>query len=72
MLKLHNHPLLVAFSHSLPCLEDEGEVLFPEDDPSRVPADPLHVNINHHQVGALFVRIVLHKLQVNHRLRGCR
>lgn len=67
-----NQPLFEAYSHSLPCLEDEGEVLFPEDDPRCVPADALHVNINHHQVRALLVRVVLHNLQVYHRLWGCR
>lgn len=55
-----------------PGLEDEGEVLLPEDDPGRVPADPLHVNVDHHQVGAFLVRVVLHKLQVDHRLQGCK
>lgn len=54
--------MLLAYAHLLPCLEDEGEVLFPEDDPGCVPADPLNVNINHHQVCALLIRVVLHQL----------
>lgn len=55
----------------VPGLEDEGEVLLPEDHPGRVPADALHVNVDHHQVVALLVRVVLHHLQVDHRLRDC-
>lgn len=56
---------------TVPGLEDEGEILLPEDDPGRVPAYPLHVNVDHHQVVALLVRVVLHHLQVYHRLRNC-
>lgn len=78
--KTSRHPLgvrwchyssFVAFELWLPRLEDEGEVLFPEDDPGRVPADALHVNIDHHQVRALLIRIILHKLEVHHWLWCC-
>lgn len=54
-----------------PGLEDEGKVLLPEDDSGSVPANPFDVNINHHQIGALLVRAVLHRLQVDHRLWSC-
>lgn len=52
----------------LPCLEDESKILLPENDLSRLPADPLHVNVDHHQICALLIRVILHKLQVNHWL----
>lgn len=62
-----------AFSgwDSVPRLEDEGEVLLPEEDTGRVPADRLHVDVNHHQVGSLLIPVVLQQLQVDHGLWGC-
>lgn len=62
---------MVRFVCLLPCLEDEGEVLLSEDDPGCVSADSLQVNVHHHQIGALLVRVVLQKLQVDHWLWGC-
>lgn len=65
------HFICGLFVSSIPCLEDESEVLLSEDDPGRVSADSLQVNIHHHQICAFLVRVVLHKLQVHHRLRSC-
>lgn len=42
-----------------PCLEDEGKVLLSEDDSGSVPANPFDIDIDHHQIGALLVRVVL-------------
>lgn len=42
-----------------PGLEDEGKVLLSEDDSGSVPANPFDIDIDHHQIGALLVRVVL-------------
>lgn len=49
-------------SSTVPCLEDEGEILLPENDPRCVPADALHVDVHDHQVCAFLVRVLLHIL----------